>query len=96
MIETLTRAEYEALLRRDFGTFAARCFGDLNPQADLAMNWHLEVIAAKLTAIREGKIRRLIINLTPKEVKCLICLSSGGNGWKIGWKILFINCSPHP
>jgi hypothetical protein len=27
------------------------------------MNWHLEVIAAKLTAVREGKIRRLIINL---------------------------------
>jgi hypothetical protein len=27
-----------------------------------AMNWHLEVIAAKLTAVREGKIRRLIIN----------------------------------
>jgi hypothetical protein len=23
-------------------------------------NWHLEVIAAKLTAVREGKIRRLI------------------------------------
>jgi hypothetical protein len=25
-------------------------------------NWHIEVIAAKLTAVREGKIRRLIIN----------------------------------
>ena len=36
---------------------------DLNPQTRLAMNWHLRVIAAKLTAVREGKIRRLIINL---------------------------------
>jgi hypothetical protein len=26
------------------------------------VNWHLEVIAAKLTAVREGRIRRLIIN----------------------------------
>jgi hypothetical protein len=25
------------------------------------MNWHLQVIAAKLTAVRQGKIRRLII-----------------------------------
>jgi hypothetical protein len=33
------------------------------------MNWHLEVIAAKLTAVREGKIRRLIINLPPRHVK---------------------------
>src|SRR5260370_2610654 len=62
MIKDFTRAEYESLLRQDFPTFAARCFGDLNPQVELAMNWHLEVIAAKLTAVRQGKIRRLIIN----------------------------------
>jgi hypothetical protein len=62
----LTRAQYEALLRQDFARFAARCFHDLNPQAELAMNWHLEVIAAKLTSLREGKIRRLIINLPPR------------------------------
>jgi predicted phage terminase large subunit-like protein len=72
MIENLTRAEYDALLRQDFGTFAARCFHDLNPQAELAMNWHLEVIAATLTAVREGKIRRLIINLPPRHLKSLI------------------------
>jgi hypothetical protein len=64
VFQTLTRAEYEFLLRHDFATFAGRCFHDLNPQTDLAMNWHLEVIAAKLTAVREGKIRRLIINMS--------------------------------
>jgi hypothetical protein len=63
MIEKLTRAEYDALLRQDLTTFAARCFQELNPQTELATNWHLEVIAAKLTAVRDGKIRRLIINL---------------------------------
>jgi len=45
------------------GFFAQRCFSELNPQAAFAPNWHLEIIAAKLTAVREGKIRRLIINL---------------------------------
>jgi hypothetical protein len=63
MLKDLTRAEYEFLLRHDLATFAGRCFQDLNPQTALAMNWHLEVIAAKLTAVREGKIRRLIINM---------------------------------
>jgi hypothetical protein len=63
MIENPTPAEYETLLRQDFSTFAARCFYDLNPQTELAMNRHVEVIAAKLTAVRQGKIRRLIINL---------------------------------
>ena len=57
MIEDLTRTEYEALLRQDFPTFIARCFQQLNPQTELAMNWHLEVIAAKLAAVRRGKIR---------------------------------------
>ena len=66
MFKSLTPAEYEVLLRHDFATFAMRCFHDLNPQTRLAMNWHLRVIAAKLTAVREGKIRRLIINLPHK------------------------------
>src|SRR5437868_5853224 len=64
MIENLTREQYGSILRQDFVTFAARCFQDLNPQTALGMNWHLEVIAAKLTSVREGKIRRLIINMS--------------------------------
>jgi hypothetical protein len=36
------------LLRQDFATFAARCLHEFNPQTELAINWHLEVIAAKL------------------------------------------------
>src|SRR5712671_4213623 len=83
MIENVTRAEYAALLRQDFGTFAARCFHDLNPQAELAMNWHIEVIAAKLTAVREGKIRRLIINLPPRHLKSLMA-SIAFPAWCLG------------
>jgi len=55
-------AEYEALLRADFAGFAERCFHELNPRTDFAANWHVRVIAAKLTAVHQGKIRRLIIN----------------------------------
>ena len=55
MIENLTRAEYDTLLRQDFGRFAARCFYDLNPQTELALNWHLEAIAAKLMACAKAK-----------------------------------------
>src|ERR1700681_288264 len=83
MIENLTRAEDNTLLRQDFSTFAARCFQDLNPQADLAMNWHLRVIAARLTAVREGKIRRLIINLPPRHLKSLLA-SIAFPAWCLG------------
>ena len=36
------------------------------------MNWHLEVIAAKLTAVQQGEIRRLIINLPPRHLKSIV------------------------
>ena len=83
MFENLTRPEYEVLLRNDFATFAGRCFQELNPQTELAMNWHLEVIAAKLTEVREGKIRRLIINMPPRHLKSLMA-SIAFPAWCLG------------
>ena len=83
MIANLTPAEYHSLLRQDFSTFAARCFYDLNPQTELSMNWHIEVIAAKLTAVRNGKIRRLIINLPPRSLKSLLA-SIAFPAWCLG------------
>jgi hypothetical protein len=53
---------YDTLLRLDFVSFAQRCFRELSPRTQFATNWHIEMIAAKLIALREGKIRRLIIN----------------------------------
>ena len=58
----LTPREEDAQLRLDFAAFAQRCFRELNPLNPFAMNWHIEVMAAKLTAVYKGKIRRLIIN----------------------------------
>src|SRR6266403_1256546 len=83
MFENLTPAEYQVLLRQDFVSFAARCFQDLNPQTCLAMNGHLEIIAAKLTAVREGKIQRLIINLPPRHLKSLMA-SIAFPAWCLG------------
>src|SRR5215467_2892797 len=83
MFENLTRPEYDVVLRKDFATFAARCFHDLNPLAELAVNWHLEVIAAKLAAVRAGRIRRLIINLPPRHLKSLLA-SIAFPAWCLG------------
>jgi len=83
MIANLSPIEYEALLRQDLSTFAARCFYELNPQTELVVNWHLEVIAAKLTAVRQGKIRRLIINLPPRHLKSLMA-SIAFPAWCLG------------
>src|ERR1700749_3372766 len=82
-MKDLSPPEYDAILRSDFGFFAQRCFCELNPQTSLATNWHLEVIAAALTAVREGKIRRLIINLPPRHLKSLMA-SIAFPAWCLG------------
>src|SRR5208282_2070543 len=61
--------EYGALLRADFASFAAHCFHELNPRTRFAWSWHFEFMAAKLEAVRTGKIRRLIINVPPRHLK---------------------------
>ena len=82
-MEKLPPAEYDAILRSEFWFFAQRCFAELNPQAVFATNWHLEVIAAALTAVREGRIRRLIINLPPRHLKSLMA-SVAFPAWCLG------------
>ena len=79
----LSPCEYNAILRSDFGFFAQRCFSELNPQAAFATNWHLDIIAANLTAVREGRIRRLIINLPPRHLKSLMA-SIAFPAWCLG------------
>jgi hypothetical protein len=69
MHEAVTRAGYDDLLRRDFASFARRSFAELNPQTRFLLGWHFEIIATKLAAPFERKIRRLIINLPPRHLK---------------------------
>src|SRR5438876_2021643 len=79
----LSPRELDVILRSDLGYFAERCFHDLNPQTELARSWHLEVIAAKLTAVRQGRIQRLIINLPPRHLKSLLA-SIAFPAWCLG------------
>src|SRR5246500_241846 len=79
----LSPRELDVILRSDLGYFAERCFYQLNPQAAFLTNWHIEIIAAKLAAVREGKICRLIINLPPRHLKSLMA-SVAFPAWCLG------------
>jgi predicted phage terminase large subunit-like protein len=83
MIKDLSPDEYQTILRSDLGYFAERCFSEINPQTEFLANWHIEVIAAKLAAVRQGKIRRLIINLPPRHLKSLMA-SVAFPAWCLG------------
>jgi hypothetical protein len=67
----LSSQEFRALMRRDFCSFLQRSFHELMPQAEFWPNWHIEHIAGKLEACRQGKIKRLVINVPPRSLKSL-------------------------
>jgi len=82
----MTRKELNALLRSDFHTFFSRVFLDLHGGTAFLPNWHLEVMAARLQAVAEGRISRLVISLPPrasrrstrvsKSVQCNVATSA--------------------
>jgi predicted phage terminase large subunit-like protein len=65
----LSYAEYEFILRQDLMSFIERSFYELNPQTVFSASPHIEVLASKLEACRQGKIKRLIVNLPPRSLK---------------------------
>jgi hypothetical protein len=81
--DKFTWTTYDTLLRLDFVSFAQRCLCELSPRTQFAMNWHIEIIAAKLMALRAGKIRRLIINMPPRYLKSLLA-SVAFPAWCLG------------
>jgi predicted phage terminase large subunit-like protein len=83
MVTIPTPADLRVLLRTDFCSFLERCFYQLNPCAEFLTNWHHEVIASKLEACRQGKLRRLIINVPPRSLKSLAA-SIAFPAWVLG------------
>jgi predicted phage terminase large subunit-like protein len=74
---------YGRVLRTDLGTFIERVFVHLFPNTPFLPNWHIELIACKLEAVLEGKIKRLIINVPPRSLKSVIA-SVAFVAWALG------------
>lgn len=65
----LTQKEYRTILRNDFVTFTERAFYELNPQTQLLLAPYIHLIGMHLEDCRNGKTKRLIINLPPRYLK---------------------------
>src|SRR5260221_11648029 len=59
---------YADLLCYDLCAFIHRSFLALE-QSKFHMNWHIEVLAAKLEDVRQGRCKRLIVNIPPRHLK---------------------------
>ncbi len=66
----LSPAEVEALQRADFYSFMVRCFAELHIGRAFSPAWRAEVLAAKLQGVREGPVKRLVVNV-PRHLKSL-------------------------
>ena len=73
----------EAILRADFYSFIQVIFPLVSPNDPLMRNWHLEAMAYALTRVLEGKIRRLIITVSPRSLKS-ICASVAFPAFALG------------
>jgi predicted phage terminase large subunit-like protein len=79
----LSHHDCNYILRHDLMSFIERAFHELNPQTPLLSSPHLEVIASRLDACRQGRTKRLIINLPPRHLKS-ICTSVAFAAWYLG------------
>lgn len=77
--------ELKVLLRSDLTLFIERVFMHLFPETPYKPNWHIELIASKLEAVFEGRIRRLIINVPPRSLKSVMA-SVSFVAWALGHK----------
>ena len=72
----------DALLRQDFSSFIGKVFYTINPGAEYQANWHIDLTADYLEAVRSGAIKRLVINMPPRTLKS-VCVSVAWPAWLI-------------
>ena len=81
-LSVLSADEYQVILRNDLTSFIERSFYELNPQATFMHSPYIELLAAALERCRNGKTKRLIINLPPRTLKshavecCILSLAA--------------------
>src|SRR5271166_1660420 len=67
----LSLAEIRSTIRKDFYSFLVRAFAELHGGRTFSPAWHAEVLAAKLEGVRDGSVKRLVVNVPPRHLKSL-------------------------
>lgn len=78
--------EEEALnhvLRIDFYSYIRKVFHEVTGGEEFIDSWHLRVMCDTLEQCREGKIKRLVINVPPRSLKSIIT-TVGFTSWLLG------------
>lgn len=76
---------YNAILREDLVSFIHKTYTTIDNSQPYKHNWHIEVLADKLKQCKDGKIKRLIINVPPRSLKS-VSVSVAFTAWLLGHK----------
>jgi len=79
----ITPAEFDVLTRLDFVIFIERVFAEICPGVEFSHNFHLDLMAMRLEAVRLGDVTRLVINIPPRGLKSIIA-SIAFPAWLLG------------
>ncbi len=79
---TLQRTYLQAL-RTHYPSYLTKVFHTLNPGQSYINNWHLDAIAEYLSAMQEGTLQRLIINMPPRSLKS-VSITVGWSAYLLG------------
>jgi len=75
-----------SVLRQDFHSFIIKVFNTVNPGLEYYPYKHIKIISDYLTAVQNGDINRLIINIPPRSLKS-ICIS-------VAWPAFLLGIDP--
>ncbi|MBT3625803.1 MAG: phage terminase large subunit [Gammaproteobacteria bacterium] len=73
----------DALLRNKLSAFVDKTTREVSPSERYQHNWHIDLIADRLTRCYNGEITRLIISMPPRNLKS-ICASVAFPAWTLG------------
>jgi len=79
----LLLAYRDRLLKEHLPGFISQAFSTVNPGTDYLPNWHIDLIADYLEAVRRSEITRLIVNMPPRALKS-VCVSVAWPAWLLG------------
>jgi hypothetical protein len=63
------RQIFKTVCENDLAFFTRQAFKILEPETKYQHNWHVDVLAQNLEAVKNGTIKNLDINIAPRTIK---------------------------
>jgi len=70
-LSAATERLLQAILRQNFYPFVRKTFDMLSPGQIFMPDWYIDALTCRLERVRQGEIKRLIVNMPPRSLKSM-------------------------